>query len=126
VPWSPGRPPSIDPYSVLHRFRGSGSGLLWDPFAFLTRLGEAYGNGLFAALDLATFAARPTFRGAAFIAVHFALYVLAGAGGVFALCLFCHRLFPPEGTEAAKKTIGMAPRPSRYFSRANRPKARRG
>jgi hypothetical protein len=33
------------------------AGLLWEPFAFLTRLGEAYGSALFAALDFATFAA---------------------------------------------------------------------
>ena len=83
-----------------HQFRDSGRGPFWDPFAFLTRLREAYGNSLFAALDFATFAARTALRGAKFIAVHLAFYVLAGAGGISAFRLFCHRLFPPKGTGA--------------------------
>jgi hypothetical protein len=77
----------------FHQFSASRGGLLRDLFPFLTRLGKAYGNGLFAALDSTTFAATATFRGAALIAMHFALNILARTRGVSALRLLCHYCF---------------------------------
>src|SRR5215469_5165469 len=73
-----------------HHFGDSASGFPWHLFAFLTRLGETYGNSLFAAFDLAAFAATAAFRATALIAMHFTLYILAGAPGVSALRLLCH------------------------------------
>jgi hypothetical protein len=56
--------------------------LLRDPFAFLSRLGQADRDRLLAALDLSASAAPPAARGAALIAPHFALDILAGAARV--------------------------------------------
>ena len=44
-----------------HQFRDSGRGLFGDPFALLTRLRDAYGNGLFAFLTLPPLPLGPLF-----------------------------------------------------------------
>jgi hypothetical protein len=97
-----------------------GSGLSWDPFAFLTRLGETCGNGLFAAPNVATFAATAAFRGAAFIAVHLALFVLAGAGGVSAPRPFLLSIVSSKGTGARFDVLAEYSRDLRLLDPANR------
>jgi len=71
-----------------HQFRDSGSGLFGGPFCPSYAPARRLWQWPVCVLDFATFAARAALRGAKFMAVHLALYVLAGAGGISAPRLF--------------------------------------
>src|SRR5215203_521084 len=56
-----------------------------DLLALLARLGQTDGDGLFPALHLAAFAALAALCGAALVAMHFVLKILAGTLGILPL-----------------------------------------